>query len=114
MTFFTNMSHELRTPLTLILGPVQRLKASLGGNEELLQMIGIMENNGERLLRIVNQLLDFRKIETGNAVMEIKETDLSSLVARVAGYFEDMASRKHISVNIDTPGTILLRLMRTR
>ncbi len=103
MAFFTNMSHELRTPLTLILGPIPRIKSALAENVELLKAVEIMENNSGRLLRMVNQLLDFRKIDTGNMTVRYSQVDLCGLVRRTAGYFSDAAYRKNISVSENIP-----------
>ncbi|MGM9790373.1 MAG: two-component regulator propeller domain-containing protein [Candidatus Cryptobacteroides sp.] len=101
MQFFTNMSHELRTPLTLILGPVSKLKSALGGDDELYPMVDLMSRNGERLLRMVNQLLDFRKAESGNMTPAYEDTDIISLIERVTGYFTDAMSEKGIGMQLN-------------
>ena len=106
MAFFTNMSHELRTPLTLIIGPIPRIKSALKGNGELVKTVEIMENNSERLLRMVNQLLDFRKIESGNMTVRFGMVDLSGMVRRTAGYFSDAAYRKNIRIEEHITGNI--------
>lgn len=66
MEFFTQMAHELRTPLTLILSPLETVIQSKGSVEEAMPHLKVMERNGKRLLTLVNQLMDFRKIESGN------------------------------------------------
>ena len=65
LQFFTNISHEFRTPLTLILGPVQNLIDSADGNKFMRDQLLHIHNNAQRLLRLINELLDFRKAETG-------------------------------------------------
>ncbi len=66
MEFFTQMAHELRTPLTLILSPLETVIRSKGSVEEAMPHLKVMERNGKRLLTLVNQLMDFRKIESGS------------------------------------------------
>ena len=63
--FFTNISHEFRTPLTLILSPLSLLKKKMAGQVEPMEHINMIENNANRLIRLVNQILDIRKIELG-------------------------------------------------
>lgn len=93
LRFFTNISHEFRTPLTLILGPVETLlekTSDLRWREQLL----IMKTNGERLLRLVNQILDFRKIESQKMTLELSYGDIVSFVKSVYDSFLEHA-RKH-------------------
>lgn len=101
MMFFTNISHEIRTPLTLILGPVHRLKVISEGNDEMSKMVDIMEKNGKRLLSLVNQLLDFRKIDSGKMTVDMEEVDMPSLVNRLAALFSDTASTKSIRLSTE-------------
>jgi len=63
--FFTNISHEFRTPLTLILSPLSLLRKKLSGQDEPMEHLIMIENNANRLIRLVNQILDIRKIELG-------------------------------------------------
>ncbi|MCD4710320.1 MAG: response regulator, partial [Bacteroidales bacterium] len=97
LQFFTNISHEFRTPLTLITGPLDKL---IGGktdhNKEYL--FGLMRSNVNRMLRLVNQLLDFRKIENEKMPVHIRENDLDYLLSQIALGFEDLASRKMIEL----------------
>lgn len=98
MTFFTNISHEIRTPLTLVLGPISKLKSYCSGSQELAQTLDMMENNGNRLLTMVNQLLDFRKIEAGRMSVNYKDTNLTALLERTVGLFSDAAERKGVRI----------------
>jgi signal transduction histidine kinase/DNA-binding response OmpR family regulator len=88
LRFFTNFTHELRTPLTLILGPLEELRggsASLAGAQR--EQLGLMRRNTQRLLQLVNQLLDFRKIEVGKTAVHARQTDLVSFVREIAEVF---------------------------
>jgi signal transduction histidine kinase/DNA-binding response OmpR family regulator len=93
LKFFTNISHEFRTPLTLILGPIETLlekTADLRWKEQLL----MMKTNSERLLRLVNQILDFRKIEAQKMTLELSYGDIVPFVRNVYDSFLEHA-RKH-------------------
>lgn len=63
MRFFTNISHELRTPLTLIAGPIEHILQNGNLNNEEKEQLILVERNTHRMLRLVNQILDFRKIQ---------------------------------------------------
>ncbi len=98
--FLTNVSHEFRTPLTLMLGPLEDLlgEASAdGGNggAERLEMIG---RNGRRLLRLVNSLLDFSRIEAGRASPRLAVTDVGTLTLGVASSFADVCQMAGIGL----------------
>lgn len=101
MKFFTNISHEIRTPLTLILGPVQKLKAASKDDPELTKMVDMMEKNGERLLGLVNQLLDFRKIDSGNMKTVMSQINLLSMMERLTALFADAAAQENIRLSLD-------------
>ena len=66
LQFFTNISHELRTPLTLIIGPLQQIMKGNVKPKDISSLNTIMYKNSNRLLKLINQLLDFRKAESGN------------------------------------------------
>jgi signal transduction histidine kinase len=98
--FFSNVSHEFRTPLTLLLGPLQdALKGdSLSG--EGLQMAN---RNALRLVRLVNALLDFSRIEAGRINAAYQPTDLAVLTANVASNFESAITTANLRFVVDTP-----------
>lgn len=102
LAFFTNISHELRTPLTLITSPLEELahteKLSVKGGEYLK----IINRNVNRMVRFTNQLLDFRKIQSGKMPVEIFETELVALCNEVAGFFTAMAEEKNINLKIQS------------
>ncbi|MGY3086992.1 signal transduction histidine kinase/DNA-binding response OmpR family regulator [Hymenobacter sp. UYAg731] len=92
LRFFTNFSHELRTPLTLISGPVEELLSEgsdLSGPQR--QDLALVRRNTQRLLQLVNQLLDFRKIEVGKMAVRATETDLVAFVRELVEAFEKPA-----------------------
>jgi signal transduction histidine kinase/DNA-binding response OmpR family regulator len=102
MQFFTNISHEIKTPLTLILGPIEDIKSLKNLPGMLLERIEIMERNGKRMLRLVNQLLDFRKIQKEKMKLKIKETDLVSFVRDIYVHFIPIARHKNIDFKFTT------------
>lgn len=99
MRFFTNISHEFRTPLTLILAP---LKEILGKREryhidgEFENKLNIIQNNSIRLMQMVNQLLDFRKVESGNMKLTVSCMNLEDFVSEVCYSFHELAQINNI------------------
>ncbi len=98
--FFTNISHELRTPLTLILGPLQEMLQSAKLPHSLKSSTEMVQKNALRLLRLVNQLMDFRKIEETKMQVLASENDLYAFVVDIANAFSDLAKRKHITCTV--------------
>jgi signal transduction histidine kinase/FixJ family two-component response regulator len=100
--FFSNVSHEFRTPLTLMLGP---LEDTLRHGDELpairLQDVTVAHRNALRLLRLVNTLLDFSRVEAGRVQAFFEETDLGSLTRELASNFESVCERAGLQLNID-------------
>jgi signal transduction histidine kinase/DNA-binding response OmpR family regulator len=92
LRFFTNFSHELRTPLTLILGPVEELLISSPDlTSAQRQDLTLVRRNTQRLLQLVNQLLDFRKIEVGKMMVHANEGNLVAFVRDIVDVFEKPA-----------------------
>jgi len=102
LQFFTNVSHEIRTPLTLILGPLADIKAHTKLPASLKRSIEIMDFNGKRMLRLVNQLLDFRKIQKNKMRLKIQEIEIVQFVREVIENFNPLAKEKHIHFNFHT------------
>jgi len=105
LRFFTNLSHEFRTPLTLILAPLKELL----GNKEKYQLskethnkIGLVQNNSLRLMKLVNQLLDFRKVESGNMKLFASKTNLEEFVAEICHPFFELAKINNIKFELNT------------
>nr|WP_129735541.1 substrate-binding domain-containing protein [Parabacteroides goldsteinii] len=109
LQFFTNVSHEIKTPLTLILGPLNKLSKELPENSPLTDDIHIIRKNAERLKRVVNQLLDFRKVESNKMNMRVTQVELVTFVEEVKSYFENMAQSKQINYSFyhDMPSVLL-------
>ncbi|MET0385847.1 MAG: ATP-binding protein [Polyangiales bacterium] len=101
-TFFSNVSHEFRTPLTLMLGP---LEEAMSSETRTLseQNLEIAHRNALRLLRLVNALLDFSRIEAGRADASYTPTDLASLTADLASAFRSAVERAGITFKLDLP-----------
>ncbi|WP_257458074.1 ATP-binding protein [Archangium lipolyticum] len=101
-TFFSNVSHELRTPLTLMLGPLKDARAS---PEKALrgEALEVVIRNGERLLRLVNNFLDFSRIEAGRADAHYAPTALDTLTAELASSFRSATDRAGLGLVVDCP-----------
>ncbi|MGY3090555.1 signal transduction histidine kinase/ABC-type sugar transport system substrate-binding protein/DNA-binding response OmpR family regulator [Hymenobacter sp. UYAg731] len=101
LRFFTNFSHELRTPLTLIMGPVEELLTSgpalTEGQREDLTLV---RRNTQRLLQLVNQLLDFRKIEVGKMAVRASQGDMVAFVREIVEVFEKPARRRGVELRL--------------
>lgn len=96
--FFANISHEFRTPLTLLLGPLGQLqKKDFEGDRQALYRI--MQRNSERLLHMVNQLLDLSKIESGQMKLQASEIQLNNLLKTISAAYESLAKNKDIQFN---------------
>jgi signal transduction histidine kinase/ligand-binding sensor domain-containing protein/DNA-binding response OmpR family regulator len=105
LRFFTNISHEFRTPLTLIMAPVEKmLKSGRTQKNELL----LVHKNARRLLHLINQLLDFRKVESGKLSLEIQKGDIIKFVKQIASAFEVIAEQKQIKLKIYSSEQALL------
>lgn len=96
LRFFTNISHELRTPLTLILGPLEKLMTSAKG-QNLHGEYTVMHRNAIKLLQLINQLLDFRKIESGNIQLKARKKDLVAFSREIYNSFYFLAEKKDIN-----------------
>jgi len=104
--FFTNVSHEFRTPLALIIGPLQTTLSELSVDTRLYNQVRMANENAQRLLRLINQLLDFRKVETENMKLSISEGNIVQLIHEIVQSFEPMAEESKISLSIDSPHNI--------
>jgi signal transduction histidine kinase/ligand-binding sensor domain-containing protein/DNA-binding response OmpR family regulator len=103
--FFTNISHEFRTPLTLIAGPLQEmLEQDTTISSATKSQLKLMKSNTDRLLRLINQLMDFRKISQGNMHLSIRERNINSFIRRIAESFQGIADQKqiHFDCHIDS------------
>ncbi len=93
--FFTNISHEFRTPITLILGPLKDMyNGTFKGDQN--QAMRVMMRNGQRLLRLINQLLDLSKLEVGKMTLRATPIDLVQFIREIASSYESLAAEKKI------------------
>lgn len=99
--FFTNISHEFRTPLTLILTPIERLLKQPDGTDHRNQL-QLIQRNAKRLLHLVNQLLDFRKMEVQEIKLNPSRGDIIKFISEIAGSFTDIADKKNIHFTLET------------
>ena len=93
--FFTNVSHEFRTPLSLILSPIDDLIKTTEKPDQQ-QQLTMIKRNGKRLLNLVNQLLDFRKMEYNELKLSLKKGDIIHFIKEVSSSFTDVAHQKQI------------------
>jgi signal transduction histidine kinase len=99
--FFSNVSHELRTPLTLILGPIE--DAISGRTPPSPEMLEMLHRNALRLLKMVNGLLDFVRIEAGRLRASYEPTDLSLLTTQLAGVYRSAVERAGLELIVEAP-----------
>lgn len=97
LSFFTNVSHDFRTPLTLIADPVKRLMESENIKENERFLLNIINKNVTVLLRLINQIMDFRKFENGKLEMHLSEFNIMDCMKEWAEAFRTLAFRKHIT-----------------
>ncbi len=102
LRLFTNISHEIRTPLTLILGPLEKLISKRVPEEEIPSHLALVYRNTKQLDRLINQLLDFRKLESGNLKLELMQDDMVRLVSVVVQSFQELAKEKQITLEFHT------------
>ncbi len=100
LRFFTNISHELRTPLTLIAAPVENILQTERISQSVRSQLEIVRSNSQRMLRMVNQLLEFRKVQNQKMKLKVQPTILSELVADTCANFRKEAADKHIHFEI--------------
>lgn len=100
--FFTNIAHEIRTPLSLISAPLEAILSSDDGNEKTRHNLAVMQSNVQRLLELINQLLDFRKVEAQLMKMNFRKSNVTEIINDICRRYEDFASIHQIK--LDTKG----------
>ena len=101
LRFFTNISHEFKTPLTLIIGPLEQIIADLHGNSLLKNKLKQINTNSKRLLELINQLIDFRKIEQDVLPLEKNKNNLNETIRKVMDAFNPIAIKNEILFILD-------------
>lgn len=100
LEFFTNISHEFRTPLTLILGPIENLLEDEKLNDTIKRSLNMMSRNARRLLRLVNQLLDLRKVEKGKLKLQAQRSEIIQFIQEIFEAFDQLAKSKNIAYSL--------------
>ncbi len=102
--FFANISHELRTPLTLLLSPMESMLQGEAGHLDDSQrdLISSMHRNGQKLLKLINNLLDFSKLEAGRMVLSYREVDLIAYVRELASAFDSAARQVGLELRVES------------
>ncbi|ATV32711.1 AraC family transcriptional regulator [Prevotella intermedia] len=108
LQFFTNISHELRTPLTLIADPIEHIVNDENLTKQQRNMLQIVEKNVSILMRLVNEILDFRKIQNKKMELTLSEFELTNYLKEWASTFESIATKRKIKVELITPAPIRL------
>ncbi|MGK6353360.1 hybrid sensor histidine kinase/response regulator transcription factor [Parapedobacter sp. DT-150] len=101
LNFFANISHEFRTPLSLIIGPIERLLDESAMPDTFKALLGTAQRNGQRLLRLVDQILDFRKQESGLMRLRVNRIEVVGFLAQITETFAYHADEKHIRLYFD-------------
>ncbi len=97
LRFFTNISHEFRTPLTIIKGDMDRLKTVDKVPGEMKQPLSSMAKSVERMMRLINQLLEFRKMQNDKLQLALEKTDVIAFLQDIFLNFNNIAEGKHIN-----------------
>ncbi|GAB3318469.1 two-component regulator propeller domain-containing protein [Larkinella ripae] len=98
LNFFTEIAHEIRTPLTLVMAPIEVLTSHRPDDAFLQKQLTIMRGSTDRLLRLLNQLLDFRKHETGHVSLQKRETDLVVFLEKITDSFREHARSRQVTL----------------
>ncbi|MDB5115591.1 MAG: ATP-binding region ATPase domain protein [Mucilaginibacter sp.] len=98
LSFFINISHEIKTPLTLIMGPIERLAKMNQGNNKVQHQLMLMQRNSERLVKLINQMLDIRKFDSGNMQLEAVHEDAVLFLKEISLAFSGLSISKNINL----------------
>jgi signal transduction histidine kinase/ligand-binding sensor domain-containing protein/AraC-like DNA-binding protein len=107
LSFFTNLAHEFCTPLTLIYGPCQRILSSKGISKFITDYVHIIQMNAERLNNLIEELIEFRRVETGYRKLKIETLNVSEICINLIKAFTDVAKSRDISLIGKAPDSII-------
>jgi signal transduction histidine kinase/ligand-binding sensor domain-containing protein/DNA-binding response OmpR family regulator len=107
LKFFTNVSHEIRTPLTLILGPVEDMLADESLPLRYRSTLSLVQKNGKRMLYLLNQLLDFRKVQNNKMILKVQCINLVVFTSEIFQNFKIQAAHKNIDFEFNADDEIL-------
>jgi signal transduction histidine kinase/DNA-binding response OmpR family regulator len=102
LNFFTNVAHEIRTPLTLIVSPVELIEEQYSRDPFLARQLRIVKSNTARLMRLINQLLDFQKQEAGNFKLKMQYSNIVELLREIVFSFTEHAHVRNVELNFTT------------
>ena len=108
LVFFTNVSHEFRTPLTLIRGALERIRKCKQLPDTLEQPVALLERNADRLMHLINQLLEFRRMENNVMSLRLEKMDIVGLLRELFESFHDVAEQKHLGYRMTTQQNALV------
>lgn len=96
LNFFTNISHEFRTPLTLIISPLEQLLREFKEDIKTWNRLVLINKNAQRLMHLINQLMDLRKVETGKMELKLSRDDIVSFIDNISQSFSNLAVQRNI------------------
>ena len=102
LRFYTNIAHELRTPLTLIIGPLNDLKQDVDANNIHYKRISLIHKSAVRLAELINQILEFRKTETNNRVLNVTYGDPSELVHNIVMKYKELNNNNSLFISFES------------
>ena len=104
LRFFTNISHEFRTPLTLILAPLEKILTKASLDDDVRNTLLLVNRNAKRLLHLINQLMDFRRIEKGKMDLKVSEGNLVVFLQGIVNTFRELAEERQIDLSFSDNG----------
>lgn len=109
LNFFTNVAHEIRTPVTLISSPIEHLLESGLQDEQVRKELIVVKNSTDRLMRLLNQLLDFQKQETGNVMLKVSKGNVVTFLKDIVDSFREYATSRKVCLkfNVARPEVVL-------
>jgi ligand-binding sensor domain-containing protein/signal transduction histidine kinase/DNA-binding response OmpR family regulator len=107
LSFFANIVHEIRTPLTLMTGPVEKLLEQYTGDVFLKKELSLVHSNTNRLQRLLNQLLDFHKQETGNVRLKVHEENIVEFIDEIQLSFQEYAQSRKVTLDFHPQEPVL-------
>ena len=99
--YFMNISHEIRTPMTLVMSPLQRL-ITTDNDPQRQSAYHRIDRNAQRILHLINQILDMRKIDKGQLKLYFREVDMVPYLANIVSGFQDLCDMKHINISFSS------------
>jgi signal transduction histidine kinase/ligand-binding sensor domain-containing protein/DNA-binding response OmpR family regulator len=108
LSFFTEISHEFKTPLTLMIGPLEEMLARDTGLTPEGRKLKMVYRNAHKLLNLINKLLDYRKIESGNILLKVKEDNIVAFVEEVYITFKELANHKNIKFHFHAEQPVIM------